>query len=303
MFPVHTPSLRDEATFLPFLHEILQESIQRIEAETLPIHLPKLRGEMRILPGMPFHLMPELFIQLSGKTIFSLPEENLTVRGGEFCLIPRGMPHREEVGPVGKHPFFNIVILHGDNELFFHIAHEVRRGCPSGWIRSHLTGEGCETLLHLLNGVTALARLNNESERKSGVRGFFLAYLSLFLATLKTARPEREPYPVTRARQIVLAFLYDPQLSVGSIARELQMHPDYLSQLFRTYTGQSLQAYISRHRCLRAAELLRATSLNIAQVSEAAGFRDASYFTRFFRTRMGATPLAYRKAAQQRVIS
>jgi len=41
--------------------------------------------------------------------------------------------------------------------------------------------------------------------------------------------------------------------------------------------------------------LLELPTLNIAEVSQAAGFRDPSYFTRIFHRWEGMTPLGYRR--------
>lgn len=45
---------------------------------------------------------------------------------------------------------------------------------------------------------------------------------------------------------------------------------------------------------MRACELLRHSSLNIAQTAAACGFVDASYFTRMFRVFTGKTLRAFR---------
>lgn len=138
---------------------------------------------------------------------------------------------------------------------------------------------------------------------QSGVRGFLQAYFSVFLSMLQEVKPGEplEPYPVTRARQLVLAYLHDSELSVTWVAKRLQLHPDYLSLLFRKTTGHPLQTYITENRLHRACELLQTTPLNTAQVAEAVGLRDASYFTRFFRQRMNTTPLEFRKATRRKV--
>ncbi len=294
--------VRDERAFLSLLHELLLEGVGRLECDALSIRIPQLKGEMRVEAGMPFHLTPELFLQLSGTTVFELPEEVVTVGPGEVCLIPRGMPHRERISSSPERPFHNLVVLHRHDELFFHLAHEQPEHRPAGYLRSRLVGEGCAALLGLLNGAAELSR-GRATAQRTGIKGFLMAYFSLFLSMLEQAKTgdHLEPFPVTRARQIVLALIHDPGLSVASVARELQLHPDYLSLLFRQATGHSLQAYISKNRFLRACELLRSSSLNMAQISQAAGFRDPSYFTRFFRQRQGVAPLAYRKAAGRKV--
>ena len=289
----------DEGELVALLGEALRHHLTELEHRRLTIHIPHPKGGVPLGPDVPFHYTPELFIQLSGTTIFELPDETVTLGPGELCLIPRWMPHYERIYGTASRPFHNLVILHGQNELFFHLAHE-EEGRPAGYIRSCLEGEGCSTLLGLMNGAAEMPR-SNPHTFTTAVNGFLLAYFSVFLSMLEEAREAtpQEPYPVTRARQLVLAYVHDPKLSVNWVAERLQLHPDYLSLLFRQTIGHSLQTYITRARLQRACELLQSSSLNIAQVAEAVGFRDASYFTRFFRQRMNTTPMEFRRATRR----
>jgi len=86
---------------------------------------------------------------------------------------------------------------------------------------------------------------------------------------------------------------------VAGLARQLQCSADYLSQLFRKTTGSTLQGYINRQRLARAHELLEMSSLNVAEVSQAAGFRDPGYFSRAFRRWAGVSPKEVRRGARR----
>lgn len=96
------------------------------------------------------------------------------------------------------------------------------------------------------------------------------------------------------SRAIVLAALSDMDLSVGLLAEWLHCSPDYLSHLFKSATGESLSAFITRKRLERADDLLRTTALSVKEISWACGFSYESYFTRKFKERFGVTPMAHR---------
>lgn len=128
-------------------------------------------------------------------------------------------------------------------------------------------------------------------------RSLLVTYLSLIHTALEGWRPAAptEPAKVSQTRMLVQRRLADPELSVASLAAELQCTPDHLSFLFRRFSRTTLVAYINEQRLARACHLLTVSSLNIAEVSAASGFCTPSYFTRLFSKQKGLTPLAYRR--------
>jgi len=287
---------RSEASLRQFTLRLLPEWIAALHRDEIPVHIPKRRGFMTVQPGKTFHLHPELFLQLTGETTFTFPEEKLCAGPRSICLVPRGMPHEERVR-AKEGPFANLVFMYTrPQELFFHIAHERRPGRPSGTIGTRLQGE-FKAIATLLDEATAQAQ-HPGSMSAHAIRGFLIAHLSLLHLALEgePAADDREPFKVTQARQRIIRLLPDPKLSPSFLARQLQCNADYLSHLFREATGMPLQTYINQQRLKRAYELLEDTPLNIAQISAATGFTDPSYFSRAFRTWTGTTPRQHRQA-------
>ena len=86
----------------------------------------------------------------------------------------------------------------------------------------------------------------------------------------------------------------DKQLSVETLARECNYSVGYFSHLFRSVTGISPHAYMSRLRIERAKTLLENTELSVLEIALAVGFEDQNYFSRFFKEQTGVSPTAYR---------
>jgi AraC-like DNA-binding protein len=296
-FTASFETLSTEESLRDFTRRTLHHWINEIDGGRIPIKIPRLRGTMRLLPDKVFHLHPELFLQLSGVTLFHFPEETLRVGPGEICVVPRGMPHSERVR-AWRGPFANLVFMYA-REAFFHLALEKPRGRPSGTIGSPV-GKIGRGGIALLDEAAELAH-SGGSARALGLKGLMLAHLSLLLTALEGGSPPalKEPFKVTQARQWVIQLLADPGLSVSRLSRELQCSPDYLSHLFRKTTGSTLQSYINGQRLIRARELLETSALNIAQVSQAAGFRDPSYFSRAYRRWSGVTPREVRREVNE----
>lgn len=85
------------------------------------------------------------------------------------------------------------------------------------------------------------------------------------------------------------------QLSVNSLAEVLKVSRSYLSSRFSFEMGLTVSQYINNHKMTQARQLLVSTDFKIAQVASTIGFKDAYYFSRFFKTHEGITPSEYRK--------
>ncbi|HEY8966810.1 MAG TPA: helix-turn-helix domain-containing protein [Candidatus Methylacidiphilales bacterium] len=271
----------------------------------LRCHLPRRAGLMRLLPGMPFHLRAELFLQVSGSTTFTFPGETIRVGPGELCLVPPGLPHSEEARPGRGLPFCNLVFMY-QGGVGFHLALADGGAKPYVAVPSRIPGLGEGEGDRLAAQLDAVPGWGEGSEAwRLAVRGAFLAHLSSLRACLERPAPapdaEAEPLKVAQVRRLVMQHLSRADLSVASIARMLQSSPDYLSRLFRSATGASLVSYLEAQRMVRAQGLLEKSDLNVAEVGRACGYDDPGYFARRFRRSQGVTPRAFRRTALRRI--
>lgn len=113
--------------------------------------------------------------------------------------------------------------------------------------------------------------------------------------------PLRERYGVAddrvlRALALMEASIEEP-LARSALAASVGLSVRQLDRLFRTSLGRSINAQFLEIRLASADQLLRRTSLPVTHVAIASGFDNASYFSRIFRGRYGATPLQRRAAA------
>ena len=83
-------------------------------------------------------------------------------------------------------------------------------------------------------------------------------------------------------------------LTVKETAKELSVHPDYLSHQFSHEMGLTFITFLNRERCMQAASFLKHTTLPIKQISSIVGFNTISYFTKQFTQVFGKTPRDFR---------
>jgi AraC-like DNA-binding protein len=98
--------------------------------------------------------------------------------------------------------------------------------------------------------------------------------------------------PVAAALDYIVDHLGEP-LSVGQLAKQVNLSPSAFSRLFREVMGCSPYQFVKDKRLNRARELLEARRLGVTEVSRAVGYTSCSHFIKEFRARFGSTPGDY----------
>jgi AraC family transcriptional regulator len=98
----------------------------------------------------------------------------------------------------------------------------------------------------------------------------------------------------TAVRELMDARLSEP-LSLEDLASAVGLGVSQFARRFGARTGCPPHRYLVRLRVERAARLLRAGSMPIAQVAAACGFSHQEHLTRVIRSHFGTTPAALRR--------
>jgi AraC-like DNA-binding protein len=77
-------------------------------------------------------------------------------------------------------------------------------------------------------------------------------------------------------------------------ARELNITPNYLNALCQEYFLKTVSEIIQERVTLEAKRMLMHTSLSVSEIAYKLGFRDNSYFGRYFKKAAGMTPKEFR---------
>ncbi|MDF2671293.1 MAG: hypothetical protein K0R67_3599, partial [Paenibacillus sp.] len=83
-------------------------------------------------------------------------------------------------------------------------------------------------------------------------------------------------------------------LSLQIAADSVNLHPRYLSQLFKDETGINFVDYVNKRRLETASQLIKSTDLNVEKIAYKVGFNTPAYFIKKFKEMYGVTPKTYK---------
>ncbi|GAB3062884.1 helix-turn-helix domain-containing protein [Salinicoccus sesuvii] len=115
--------------------------------------------------------------------------------------------------------------------------------------------------------------------------------------TSQVAKKTRLQYSVIINQCVSYVFknLYD-DLTLGRLAETVNVHPNYLSALFKKETGMNLKDYIQEAKVEESKLLITSSDYSLLEISTLLNFHDQSYFTRVFKKHTGLTPKKFRNA-------
>jgi AraC family transcriptional regulator, transcriptional activator of pobA len=82
--------------------------------------------------------------------------------------------------------------------------------------------------------------------------------------------------------------------SVQHIASELNLSPNYLSNLLQTVSGQSTQQHIHNKLIEKAKEKLSTTNLSVSEIAYELGFEHSQSFSKIFKAKTNSSPTEFR---------
>ncbi len=85
------------------------------------------------------------------------------------------------------------------------------------------------------------------------------------------------------------------QRNIQFYADRLCITPNYLNKIAKQALGTNVKSYINDKTLQEIKNLLKYTSLSVAEIAERMHFQSSSYLVRYFKKQVGITPLKYRE--------
>jgi AraC-like DNA-binding protein len=120
--------------------------------------------------------------------------------------------------------------------------------------------------------------------------------MDLLLTIFKDSNPRSLLTKSDRTVQRIIEYLEQKDgfsLDSQKLSAHLQMNYSYLSEVFKTKTGSTIQQYNAQIFMDKAVSMMRNSNRNISEISETLGFKNPFYFSRVFRKIIGSSPSEY----------
>lgn len=121
----------------------------------------------------------------------------------------------------------------------------------------------------------------------------FAEQLSAVSNQIAIRQANTEPPAITRAKAFIAEHLSE-DLSLGDVAKAVNMSRFYFCKSFRKHAGLNFTDYVARLRVERAKELLLNPNLRVSEIAYEVGFQSLTHFNRVFRRVVGKSPTDYR---------
>ncbi len=258
--------------------------------------------------GATWHERLELFLPLDGRVRFRMGEQQVELERGDLLVVDNLKLHH-----VVDFPGFDtrVIVISFLPEFVYSL------GSPSHDYAFLLPFYSkVERRPHVLRSADGDAPAVHEALRRllecyfaaasrpfyqAGSKAFLLGLLYHLAAHFRASEVLKWEFVRQQERSLRLKKLFDhinarsaEKLSVSAAARLAGTNAPQFMKDFKRVAGMTLVAYLNHVRLANGARLLRETSRSIADIANATGFSDQSYFDRRFKRAFGRTPKDFR---------
>lgn len=240
--------------------------------------------ENRFAPGLQIdrhvHQHTHFTFILEGGFIEAYDRMVLECEPGSTLFVPANAPHTDRVSPEGAHT----------------IGVELSPGVAERVISQ--------------TGVLKDARVLSEPRIKQAGRRLYREFRSgdaasalsmesialemlVITARFRSVNENGEPGWMRAVREM-LHESYTESISLGEIAKKVDVHETHLARAFRKRHGCTLGEYVRRLRVDAAALELKTSDKPVVQIAADTGFYDQAHFCRTFKRAYGLSPSDYR---------
>ena len=142
-----------------------------------------------------------------------------------------------------------------------------------------------------------LYRVNHPQESSFHLIGHLYLFLDYLLQSAKSATlissGRMSDYYIKEAINY-MEQNFQNNISIEDIAAVCGINRSYFGKIFRNSIGRSPQEFLMNYRMVKATELLKLTSLSIADIGSAVGYENQLHFSRAFKNIYGVSPREWR---------
>ncbi len=127
------------------------------------------------------------------------------------------------------------------------------------------------------------------------LQAWFMDRFKDLIHMIKCSYQQQYSKIVVQAIHFIYQHYSNCDLTLNTIADEVQLSVGYLCVIFKKETGNTLNNFITEVRISQAKKLLEDNRLKVYEISSAVGFQSSQYFSQVFYKQVGVYPNEYQK--------
>jgi len=139
-------------------------------------------------------------------------------------------------------------------------------------------------IVHMLREATTLSYMKKN----------FLSLTHVYIDALNERLLSKDEYAIQKTKDYI-ENNYQSNLRLTEISERLGLHPNYLSSLYSSKSGETFSDHLRKVRIKKAVELMTNTNLKIYEIACRVGYSDSTQFYRAFKQAMGVSPGEYKR--------
>lgn len=152
---------------------------------------------------------------------------------------------------------------------------------------------GLSTEMCFKIGVINLYNLTLHNNWQEAFR--YLISITNTIFELRRANVEKKSKDVINQVKAYIKENLHRDTSLDVLSDYVDLSPEYLLRLFKKREGQTILHYINELKIVKAKKLIADGNLPIKDIAIELGFTSSGYFSRFFKSKTGMTPQAFRE--------
>lgn len=139
--------------------------------------------------------------------------------------------------------------------------------------------------------------ISHPKESSFHLLGHLYLFFDYFIQSAKSTRLTQSSKMSDYYIQEAIHYMeqnFQNDISIEEIAAVCGINRSYLGKIFRNSIGRSPQEFLMNYRMVKATELLKLTTLSIADIGTAVGYGNPLHFSRAFKNVYGVSPREWR---------
>lgn len=251
------------------------------------------------------HTFFELVYVLDGKCQQIISGQPITMKSGDFCVIPPAVEH--SISVYDDSIVINIMLRRNTlHSMFYNFLNTPNK--LSSFFLNNIYAKRANDYIIFHSGADSYIResfywmlwesLNKQEYSNQCITNVLL--LDFYLLVRNYSESVQMPLFNNRTdvqRYAIIQYIQDNyrDVTLSTVAKRFHYSNEYTSRLIKDLMGMTYTEVVRAVRIERSQDFLANTTMTVANIAEAIGYDTPEHYIRQFKKYTGMTPSAYRK--------